>query len=181
MASKICTDQVIRYPLRSVSLFIEAARRCRERKAQRIQHLEEQVATLEQTNATLVSRTAMLNSARRSWEACEHQLAAQCDALRARCSELDAQLHDARLGLLFKAADMQRNGHGAAGGGEVPRVGDAGKGASDVVANMPPPAAPGAEPNAAYHQHAGSGDYDSSAAAAAAVEPKTKRLRLDSQ
>ncbi|KAJ3166884.1 hypothetical protein HDU88_002972 [Geranomyces variabilis] len=159
----------------------EAARRCRERKAQRIQHLEEQVATLEQTNATLVSRTAMLNSARRSWEACEHQLTAQCDALRARCSELDAQLHDARLGLLFKAADMQRNGHGAAAaGGEVPRVGD-GKGVSDVVA-MPPPAAPGAEPNAAYHQHAGSRDYDSSAAAAAAaVEPKTKRLRLDSQ
>ncbi|KAI8826897.1 uncharacterized protein EV422DRAFT_16722 [Fimicolochytrium jonesii] len=90
----------------------EAARRCRERKAQRIQHLEGQVRKLEQSNGELVLRMAMLENERRAWHARESALQQQCVALQSRCDAMELQHgrgEAGRIGILRPAASAQQH------------------------------------------------------------------------
>ncbi|KND02743.1 uncharacterized protein SPPG_01826 [Spizellomyces punctatus DAOM BR117] len=91
----------------------EAARRCRERKAQRIQSLEDQITTVEQSNAELIMRNAILENERRAWKTTETSLRDRVSNLEDRCKELEAQLQNARMGLLFHAASQTGSGLGS--------------------------------------------------------------------
>ncbi|TPX69452.1 hypothetical protein SpCBS45565_g02446 [Spizellomyces sp. 'palustris'] len=94
-------------------LVSEAARRCRERKAQRIQSLEDQITTVEQSNAELIMRNAILENERRAWKTTESSLRDRISNLEDRCKELEAQLQNARMGLLFHAASQTGSGLGS--------------------------------------------------------------------
>ncbi|KAI9096439.1 hypothetical protein DFS34DRAFT_140044 [Phlyctochytrium arcticum] len=74
----------------------EAARRCRERKAQRIHNLEDQLSTIEQTNADLVRRNA-------AWVERERELLGQIAYLKARIGTKQLN-HDDGLTALADAA-----------------------------------------------------------------------------